>query len=103
MPAKKRVLPPPPQPSAPPPPPPQALTLPRFSAGQRLLVYPLCVLSPGAGFTLAALYMAQEEKAVRGFGWSCLAFAVIGAFLRAGQGPEFHAWEGADSLVQPFY
>jgi hypothetical protein len=80
-----------------------ALSLPRFSARSRLLLYPLCVLFPGGGLVLAAFYAAQKDKEARFFGRICLALSLVGAMAQIWRAGAFHGIQSSDALTQPYY
>jgi hypothetical protein len=79
------------------------LSLPRFSSMWRLLIYPVCIVAPGAGFAMGFLYARQEERSAKNFGRICLALAVLGGLLRLGGAGQFSGTPGAEALSRSFY
>lgn len=77
------------------------LSLPRFSKGLRLLLYPLAVLAPSAGLVLGLLYARQDDAAARSQGRWLLACALLGSLLRLHQ-PDWDI-DSPENLIQPFY
>jgi hypothetical protein len=75
-----------------------SLSLPRFEGKSRLLIFPLCVFEPASGLTLAAIYLAQQDRLAKRFGWICLVLALLGAAARGSRGGGY-----GESLTQPFY
>ena len=69
----------------------------------KLLLYPLSLLQPAAGLTLAVLYLRQEDQAARRFGRNCLILGLLGMILSSFRPSSWDAVRSSESLTQPFY
>lgn len=81
---------------------PAPLTLPRFSAWNRLMLYPLAVLAPGMGLTLGLLYFRQDDTDAKRFGRICLVLGILGLLARIGS-QDGVGMSAPENLSQPFY